>query len=260
MKKYDKKGEISSLFFKKGESLGEFENFVANLPSDIESICHAVQNLFIHQMWLEEYGLSEDCRHAQERELRTVEEYLRAARELSGKGLEEVRTDSERITCICRDFSVILTAFLRAKGIPARTRCGFATYFMAGKYMDHWVTEYWDDSVQKWKQADAQLDALQLGVLEIKFNPLDLPQGAFLTAKEVWEKIQEGVIDGEDCGILDYWGKSFAFGSVLHDFISMHFDIDLKPWDLRVAWNACYHHAEEEGPLLDLILKAMKFP
>ena len=33
-----------------------------------------------------------------------------------------------------------------AQGMPARARCGFGAYFEKGKYVDHWVTEYWNES------------------------------------------------------------------------------------------------------------------
>nr|WP_245939303.1 hypothetical protein [Actinacidiphila glaucinigra] len=33
-------------------------------------------------------------------------------------------------------------AFLRARGMGARARCGFATYFVEGRGLDHWITEY----------------------------------------------------------------------------------------------------------------------
>ena len=32
-----------------------------------------------------------------------------------------------------------------APGVPARARCGFGAYFEKGKFVDHWVTEYWNE-------------------------------------------------------------------------------------------------------------------
>ena len=31
---------------------------------------------------------------------------------------------------------------MRYRGIAARVRCGFATYFQVGQGLDHWITEY----------------------------------------------------------------------------------------------------------------------
>lgn len=33
-------------------------------------------------------------------------------------------------------------AVLRSRGIAARVRCEFATYFQPGHGVDHWITEY----------------------------------------------------------------------------------------------------------------------
>ena len=45
----------------------------------------------------------------------------------------------EKIVVTCRYVSVLMSAILKAKGIPARCRAGFAPYFQEGVSMDRWV-------------------------------------------------------------------------------------------------------------------------
>ena len=49
---------------------------------------------------------------------------------------------------VCRHFTLLHVAMLRAQGVPARARCGFGAYFEKGKFVDHWVTEYWNDGAE----------------------------------------------------------------------------------------------------------------
>lgn len=56
----------------------------------------------------------------------------------------------ERLVGNCRNFSTMLCAMLRYRGVPARARRGFGTYFEPNQYMDHWVCEYWKADEQRW--------------------------------------------------------------------------------------------------------------
>jgi hypothetical protein len=60
------------------------------------------------------------------------------------------RPAEQRMVGFCYHF-----ALLRATGTPARVRCGFAGYFEAGLWIDHWVTEYWDGD--GWRLTDPQI-------------------------------------------------------------------------------------------------------
>jgi len=53
------------------------------------------------------------------------------------------RPVEKRLVSRCRNFLLLPLAMLRAKGVPARARCGFGTYFNPGYFEDRWVCEYW---------------------------------------------------------------------------------------------------------------------
>jgi Transglutaminase-like superfamily len=45
--------------------------------------------------------------------------------------LSEIREPGQRVVGTCRHFALLACALLRFRGIAARVRCGFATYFLA---------------------------------------------------------------------------------------------------------------------------------
>ncbi|MDT0352519.1 transglutaminase domain-containing protein [Pseudonocardia charpentierae] len=99
-----------------------------------------------------------------------------------GHGLAEARPPDQRLACRCRNFTLLLLGPLRAKGIPARARYGFAAYVNAGHYEDHIVCEYWNASEERWQLVDAQLDEVWCQRLGIGFDVLDVPRDQFLAA------------------------------------------------------------------------------
>ena len=76
---------------------------------------------------------------------------------------------------------------LREQGIPARSRCGFGAYFEPGKFIDHWVCEYWNAGDSRWKLVDPQMDAVQRNAFKLDFNPLDVPRNRFIIAGDAWQ-------------------------------------------------------------------------
>jgi len=86
-----------------------------------------------------------------------------------------------RVVGTCRHFTTLACAFLRARGIPARARCGFGTCFVEGRGFDHWITEYWDADEQRWVRVDTE----HLGKDYV--DHLDyLAPGEFLTGGKAW--------------------------------------------------------------------------
>ena len=102
---------------------------------------------------------------------------------------------------------------LRAHGVPARARCGFGAYFEKGKFIDHWVSEYWNAAQRRWILVDAQLDERQRELFRIAFDPQDVPRDRFLVAGDAWRRCRAGEADPQAFGILDMHGLWFIAGS-----------------------------------------------
>src|SRR5690606_507445 len=130
--------------------------------------------------WAPYYGqvLSDDRRS--EAHLRRTTAILDRLQVGDGPLVTHARPLEQRIVGNCRDFSVLLVAMLRAKGIPARSRCGFGSYFELGTLVDCWVDGVWHDEEFRWVLVDAQIDTFQRDLMQLVFDPLDVPRGRFI--------------------------------------------------------------------------------
>jgi Transglutaminase-like superfamily len=155
--------------------------------------------------------------------------------------LGEARAPGERQVGVCRHFTLLHVAMLRRAGIRARARCGFGAYFEKGKYLDHWVTEYWHEGRKAWVLVDAQLDARQREIFAIAFDPLDVPRDQFLVAGDAWQRCRAGQLDPKAFGILDMYGLWFISGNVIRDVAALN-DHVMLPWDV---WGAMTPKDEE---------------
>jgi hypothetical protein len=211
-------------------TLGASAEQVDALPDDIGTVAHAVQMLLVHRWWAPAYNVEVTPEREKENGLHGSEAMLACAMSKSPARVGEVRLPDKRVVGICRHFSTMMAAFLKRKGIPARARCGFATYFEPGKYVDHWVAEYWSDAQSRWVQVDAQLDSLQARAKKIDFDPLDVPRDRFLVAGDVWLQHRMGNIDASTCGIADMWGDWYIRGNHALDIASLQ-KVELLPWE-----------------------------
>ncbi len=211
-------------------TLGPFAEQVDALTNDIGALAHTVQMLLIHRFWANAYKFEVTPERDKEQGLHGAEAMLAQALKLGPARIGESRLPDKRVIGNCRHFSTMLCAFLRRKNIPARARCGFSTYFEAGKYVDHWVCEYWNTGEARWVQVDAQLDGLQVAVIKPDFDPLDVPRDRFLVAGDVWHQIRAGTIDPQRCGIADMSGDWFVRGDLSLDVAALQ-KVELLPWE-----------------------------
>jgi hypothetical protein len=199
------------------------------VPGDLDEMRRAVQGLLVHRDWAAVYGVAGDDVRIDEQQLRSTAEVLRRAFELSDAPVTVAREPIDRVLCICRHYTLVHTAFLRAHGVPARVRCGFSNYFDPAKWYDHWITERWDGA--RWVRDDPQVDELQAEICKIDFDPYDQPAGKFLSGDEAWFAVRRGELDPNDFGIFDMWGMNFVGGNVLLDFVCLN-KVELLPWDV----------------------------
>ncbi len=94
--------------------------------------------------------------------------------------IEKQLKQQDIIFAKCREYSLLSVSVMREKGVPARCRCGFASYFSSGFYEDHWIIEYYDE---QWKMADAQT------------LRLDIKTGEFINGALAWKLIRKADFD-----------------------------------------------------------------
>jgi Transglutaminase-like superfamily len=209
---------------------------LAGCPDDPDELRRVVQGLLVHRDWATAYGIPSDEVRAAEQNLRSTREVLQRAFELSSLPVTQPRAPIDRVLCVCRHFALLHTALLRARGVPARVRCGFSNYFDRTKWYDHWITERWDG--RRWVRDDPQVDELQAAAIELDFDPYDQPPGRFLDGCQAWTATRAGRFDPSLFGIFDMWGQSFIAGNVLSDVACVN-KVELLPWDgwgMRLEW------------------------
>jgi hypothetical protein len=185
----------------------------------------------VHEAWAPAYGFEVPADRVEELELRSAAAIVDAILALDDRPLVEPRPVDRRVVGVCRHFTTLSVALLRAKGIPARSRCGFGSYFETGKYIDHWIVERWDDATARWIPVDTQFDDLAAKVLQLDFDPTDVPRDRFYAGGAAWQLARSGDIEPKSFGIYDFWGWSILRGNLIRDIAALN-KVELLPWDL----------------------------
>ncbi|HMJ78170.1 MAG TPA: transglutaminase-like domain-containing protein [Iamia sp.] len=202
---------------------------IRGLDPDPRGLCRAAQGLVVSPPDAAGAGLSEH---------RMAESNTRPARALVGRVLEldaapldRRRPAERRVVGTCRHFAVMATAFLRAIGVPARARCGFATYFVAPQKVDHWIVEYWSPEDRRWIRIDPEYVGRDTpGAARAE----DLLPGEFLTAGEAWQLVRSGQEDAALFGVFgtENWGAGEIRGNAMRDLASLVDKVEMLPWDV----------------------------
>ncbi|HEX2577025.1 MAG TPA: transglutaminase-like domain-containing protein, partial [Aquihabitans sp.] len=128
---------------------------VLAVGNDPLKLCAAAQGLL--RLPGDAFGAELSDQHLAERNTRPASGLLQRALEFDGSPLDVARPAEHRVVGTCRHYAVLATAFLRAVRIPARARCGFASYFVPGKHVDHWITEHWSEGDRRWLRTDPEV-------------------------------------------------------------------------------------------------------
>jgi Transglutaminase-like superfamily len=216
---------------------GEASVLIDPPPNDVAALSRVIQGLGIYDVVARDfYGFEPPENRLAEIHLRPVADRLARVMELDNKPLRIARPAERRALQRCNSFALILVTMLRAKGVPARSRCGFAAYFNPPNFEDHWVCEYWDAQDRRWRLADPQIDDVWRARLKIGCDTLDLPRTQFLTASEAWRRCRSGEANEQQFGIsfAGLRGLWFVAGSLVRDLAALN-KMEMAPWDV---WGA----------------------
>lgn len=197
--------------------LGFYCDFIKTLPNDIKELCLLQRMQIIHPIVFknEELRNSKNCFWGDMTKISNmnlwreddilptaismIAEILRKNSEYTLK-----REAKDKIFVTCRGQALLLAATLKCKGIAARVRSGFAEYpTNNGKYLDHWITEYYNTQEKRWILVDADCCCN----LNLDFDVYDIPQDKFLMAAQVWKLFREKKLDISKLGHAYYGEK-----------------------------------------------------
>lgn len=215
-------------------SAGKFASLFDALPNNMGELVHIIQGLLLHEHAAPAYGVMLSDERKKESHIRPVEQMLDRLCAGAAQPLSVARPVEGRLVGVCRHFTVLLVAMLRAQGVPARARCGFGSYFAPGCFYDHWVCEYWNARQARWVRIDAQLDEVQRKMLKVDFDVFDVPYDRFVIAGDGWARCRAGELDPAKFGIFDLRGLWFIAGNLVRDVAALN-NMEMLPWDV---WGA----------------------
>ncbi|TAJ37085.1 MAG: transglutaminase domain-containing protein [Reyranella sp.] len=227
------------------------------LPRTVDGLAKVLQGLLIHEHMPDFYGVTLSDRQRGEPHVRGAREILERIAVHDPRPLSKARPPGERFAGCCRHYTLMLVTLLRSRGIAARARCGFGAYFVNDMFIDHWVTEYFDDAQLRWVLVDAQIDARQREKFGIDFDTLDVPRDKFLVAGDAWKLCRDGKANPQAFGVLDMFGLWFIASNVIRDVAALN-NREMLPWDV---WGGMTQvDAEVDVALIDRLARLTHEP
>ena len=223
---------------------------LAALPHDAVENCRVAQSLVIPPDLAAGVGIPEE--RIAEKSIRSASAIVSTLLALDETPFTQARSPKRRVVGTCRHFTLLSCAFLRFRGIAAQTRCGFAAYFVPGKYVDHWVVEYWQAEEARWVRVDSEM----LG-FPIVSTPEDLGADEFLSGGEAWVLCRDDGADPMSFGVhgVDHaWGIGEVRGNTIRDLAALN-KVEMLPWDEWGRMDASYKG--ESGPEFDALVDAI---
>jgi Transglutaminase-like superfamily len=204
------------------------------ISSEAVEICRPVHCLVIQPDEAETLGIP--ATRFSENQIRPVSNLIDALLTLDPAPLDVPREPDRRVIGTCRHFALVSCALLRYRGVAARVRCGFATYFQPEQGLDHWITEYWHEDEDRWVRIDSEI--LGQSVLP---EPQDLRVGEFLTGGEAWTAFRNGQINAARFGVYgtENWGPGEIRGNAIKDLAALN-KVEMLPWDEWGRMDASY--------------------
>jgi len=212
-------------------AMGDHARLFESLPGDVAELSRVLQGLQIHEYMASAYGFEIPDQRRAESHLRAVGPMLERLMALDDRPVAIARPPERRLVGVCRHFTLLLVALLRARGVPARARVGFGTYFDPGQFLDHWLCEWWDERAARWVRTDAQLDDVWRDRLGIDFDVLDVPHDRFVIAGDAWAQWRTGAVDAAFFGIHELRGAWFIAGNLVRDLAALN-KVEMLPWDV----------------------------
>ena len=211
---------------------GRYADLVAGLPSDPPALSEVARNLIVHYR-ASGHELPGESRN--DINARWLEATIELDQGRHPTPLTTARPVTERVQGCCRDHTLFCVGVLRSQGIPARSRVGFAGYFLDGWHHDHVIVEAWLGG--RWQRFDSEVEAPNPALPSpMDIEPCEAGGTGFVTAAQAWLGYRNGDIDpeiyGVDPSVPLIRGERFVFDEVIYE-VAHRFGDELLLWD---AW------------------------
>jgi hypothetical protein len=209
--------EITDFYRQPGPTsdLGRHRDLVPGFPADAGALGTMVRGLLVHNFDAKIRGLQLSAERMSHMLTVGAEAILDNVFSLDPSPLDLKRPVELRMVGFCYHFALLHCALLRATGTPARARCGFAGYFGAGRWIDHWVVEYWDGD--GWRLTDPQI------------GRSDLTCDDFQDGLTAWNRCRGGASMPAMYGNGELWGWDELRGSLINDVAALN-KVEVSGW------------------------------
>jgi transglutaminase superfamily protein len=240
---------------------GAHASLLAELPTDLARLREVPRNLNIHYRRALAKGIDVDASSRRgEARIRRVDRMLAHVEELAPRPLADPREPAERLIGHCRTSAVLMTAFLRAQGLPARARATFSGYWDQDIDTDHWVAEYWSEGDGRWVVTDPDLDDEEIAEGNLQFDPADMPRDQFSLAGTAWLLLRAGEARPEAFGEdRASFGLDYVRAHLLRDVASLS-KLEPGPFDRWGIGIEQHTPSPEELELLDELARLSTLP
>jgi formylglycine-generating enzyme required for sulfatase activity len=187
---------------------GEYAYLYKNLPDSLPELCKLIRSQFIHPIAeLPQYREQIPKERWNEMiKYPTVKSILQGLVTSNSAGLIYNRKPEDRLVLGCPQNAILLASILKYRGIPARVRCGHATYLIPGFHGSHTICEVWNANENRWMLVDPSTDKVDFSEEEFDFS------------NEAWLQMQKGEIDPNLYGIPGrYTGEGSIVGKISND-------------------------------------------
>lgn len=212
---------------------GAFSYLYEALPSSLASLIDAVNNLFVHAADSVIFIGNGLLPCYSELDARYISRTLSLLQHKKTMSLLHTRDSYNRVLGVCRDYALMLCSFLRSKGIPARLRSGFNTYYSSAYYRDGFCLEFYDQSQKKWRLVDCRTtpEVIDRYGLVVDFDLTDLTKAQFISAANAWLLCRSGKMHANQFGCVYYFGMPYIRTKLIQDFLLLSKE-ELLIWDL----------------------------
>jgi Transglutaminase-like superfamily len=188
---------------------------VLGFPADVEALSAIVRGLLVHSFEAKIRGLQLSPERMSHMQTVGAEAILDNVISLDPSPLGLKRPAERRMVGFCYHFALLHCALLRTTGTPARVRCGFAGYFEARRWIDHWVVEYWDGD--RWRLTDPEA------------GRSDLTRDDFQDGVTAWNQCRGGASMPALYGNRELWGWDELRGSLINDVAALN-KVEVAGW------------------------------
>jgi hypothetical protein len=195
--------------------LGHYADLSLGLPADPEALSAVVRGLLVHNFTAKAQGLPFPAERMSHMQTIGAEAILDNVFSLDPAPLGLERPAERRMVGFCDHFALLHCALLRATGTPARIRCGFAGYFEAQRWIDHWVVEYWDGGGRR--------------LTDPQIGRSDLTSDDFQDGLTAWNQCRDGASLPALYGNGELWGWDELRGSLINDVAAIN-KVEVAGW------------------------------